>query len=287
VAQEDGAERRTPRLMRRSLAALALACLAVAALPSGALADHEDGYYEIPTEDFWTKTKLRVLIVPPEHGQLYNGYGPLAGGNPSEVTPFENSYLRAMEDSIDEWRYGVRKFGSHYLRTNLKFPTWVLGRDDVPPAVLQNPDILVVTDENKGPVLGFAFYGEPCIVNNSRMFLRSFTYADMFNVMGQEFGHCLALGHVGSQGGADPTSSQKHPEHDVMNGFYADPVGAEGNHLHCVSTLDVAGLEWTFAKLTGSGRTKTIRMPVEDYETTCGGDGRPSPQDEETTRLVP
>jgi hypothetical protein len=273
--------------MRKLVGALALACLAAVLAPAVALADHEeDGIYEIPTDDFWTKTKLSVLIVPPEHGQLYNAYGPLAGGDPNEVTPFANSYLRAMEDSIQEWRNGVRRFGSPYLRSKLRFPTYVLGRDDVPPEVLQSPDILVVTDENKGPVLGFALYTMPCIVNNSRMFSRSFTYADMFNVMGQEFGHCLGLGHVGSQGGVDPTSAPKHPAHDVMNGFYADPVGGEGNHLHCVSTLDVAALEWTFKKLTGSGRTKTIRMLVDDYATTCGGDGRPSPQDMSMAKLV-
>ncbi|HEX2295733.1 MAG TPA: hypothetical protein VHN37_10535 [Actinomycetota bacterium] len=265
--------------MKRLCAVLALACVALAGLPGTALADHDDGIYEIPTRDFWDKTKLTVLVVPPEHGQLYNAYGPLAGGNPEEVTPFENSYIRAMEDSIEEWRNGVRKFGSALLRKKLKFPTYVLGRDDVPPEVLQNPDILVVTDENKGPVLGFAYYSKPCIVNNSRMFTRSFTYADMFNVMGQEFGHCLGLGHVGSQGGVEPTSSQKHPEHDVMNGFYADPIGGEGVHLHCVSTLDVAALDWTFKKASGSDKNKTIYMLVDDYETTCGGDGRVSPQD--------
>lgn len=264
--------------MRKVICALVVACLALGT-SGAALADHDDGVYELPTRDFWTKTKLSVLIVPPERGQLYNSYGPLSGGDPDEVTPFENSYLRAMEASINEWRKGVRKFGSRYLRTKLKFPTYVLGRDDVPPQVLQNPDILVVTDENKGPVLGFALYSTPCVVNNSRMFTQSFTYADMFNVMGQEFGHCLGLGHVGSQGGADPTSSQKHPVHDVMNGFYAESVGAEGNHLHCVSTLDVAGLEWTFKTLTGSDKTKTIKMRVRDYKTTCGADGRPSPQD--------
>ena len=246
-----------------------------------ALADHEDdGIFEIPTRDSWTKSKLSVLIVPPEHGQLYNHYGALGGLDAREVTPFENSYMRAIEDSIAEWQNGIEKFGSRRLRAALKIKTYVLGRDDVPQDVLLSPDILLVTDENKGPVLGFALYSTPCVVNNSRMFLRSFTYADMYNVNGQEFGHCLGLGHVGSQGGADPTSSQKHPEHDVMNGFYADPVGAKGNHLHCVSNLDVEGLEWTFRVLGGSGDDHVVYMPVEKYKTTCGGDGRPSPQDE-------
>ena len=252
--------------------------LGLAAAP--AVADHEDdGLYELPTRDEWTHSKLSVLIVPPEHGQLYNGYGPLGGLDPKEVTPFENSYMRAIEDSIAEWKLGIKKFGSPRLRETLKITTYVLGRDEVPSDVLFSPDILLITDPNKGPVLGFAMYATPCIVNNSRMFVRSFTYADMYNVNGQEFGHCLGLGHVGSQGGAEPTSSQKHPEHDVMNGFYADPVGAVGNHLHCVSSLDVKGLEWTFSTLGGTGESSTVYMPAEKYRTTCGGDGRPSPQD--------
>jgi hypothetical protein len=187
--------------------------------------------------------------------------------------------VRAIEKSIDEWRNGIRKFGSPYLKKKLKFTDYVLGRDNVPLEVLENADIVVFTDPNKGPVLGFAFYNKPCLVNNSRMFLENFSYADMYNVMGQEFGHCLGLGHVGSQGGADPTSNQKHPVHDVMNGFYAESPGNVGNHLHCVSTLDVKALEWSFSKgLKGRG-DKTIVMPVEKYKTTCGGDGKASPQD--------
>ncbi len=266
--------------MKRSIWLVMAVALVFSVVGGPASADHEqDGIYEIPTRDSWTESNLSVLIVPPEHGQLFNGYGALAGADPDEVTPFENSYLRAIEDSIAEWKNGIRKFGSDRLRRILKIKTYVAGRDEVPTDVLLSPDILLVTDENKGPVLGFAMYATPCIVNNSRMFVRSFTYADMYNVNGQEFGHCLGLGHVGSQGGADPTSSQKHPEHDVMNGFYADSVGAVGNHLHCVSSLDVAGLEWTFSTLRGSGESHTIYMPVKKYRTTCGGDGRPSPQD--------
>jgi hypothetical protein len=110
------------------------------------------------------------------------------------------------------------------------------------------------------------------------MFIESFTYADMFNVNAQEYGHCLGLQHVGSQGGADPTSEQKHPEHDVMNGFYADNVGAKGTHLHCVSNMDVKGLDFVFSVLTGTGYDYTVYMAVDKYRTTCGGSGRPVPK---------
>ena len=266
-------------MRNRIFTLIAAASLMVALVPAAAMADHEDGVYELPAQDQWTKSRLTVYVMPPTHGQLYNGNGALGGADPNEVTPFENSYLRAMEASIREWNKGIRMFGSDELTKRFKASVYVVGRDELPQE--GEPDILVVTDENKGPVLGFALYTEPCIVNNSQMFTRSFNYADMFNVMGQEYGHCLGLGHVGSQGGADPTSSQKHPEHDVMNGFYSDPIGAEGTHLHCVSSLDVKGLEYTFVKtLTGSGDSRAVLMRVKKYRTTCGSDGRPSPEDE-------
>ena len=265
--------------MRRIIYLVAAAALMVGVVSSAALADHEeDGIYELPAQDNWAKSRLIVYIVPPSHGQIYNGNGALGGADPNEVTPFKNSYLRAIEASIREWNRGIRMFGSKKLIKRFKASVYVLGRDTPPEN--SRPDILVVTDENKGPVLGFALYTEPCVVNNSQMFVRSFNYADMFNVMGQEYGHCLGLGHVGSQGGADPTSAQKHPEHDVMNGFYADSIGAEGTHLHCVSTLDVKGLEYTFVKtLKGTGKTRPVYLPVDKYRTTCGGEGRPSPED--------
>jgi len=245
--------------MRKIITLIAAVGLLVALVPAAAFADHEDGIYELPADDMWTKAKLNVVIVPPEHGQLYNGNGPLGGGDPNEVTPFKNSYLKAMEASIEEWNNAIRKFGSEELRRRFKANVYVLGRDTIPSQA--NWDILVYTDENKGPVLGFAGLGnDPCIVNNSRMFTRSFTYADMYNVMGQEYGHCLGLGHVGSQGGVDPTSDAKHPEHDVMNGFYSHGVGLKDTHLHCVSNLDVKGLEYVFVE-SMRDLTKTYSRP--------------------------
>ena len=264
--------------MRKTFCLVALVALLLGALSTSAFADHEeDGIFELPAQDDWDKARLTVYVMPPAHGQLYNGNGPLAGGDPDEVTPFQNSYLRAMEASIEEWNRGIRRFGSEKLKSAFRAFVYVVGRDELPEQ--GSPDILVVTDENKGPVLGFAMGGTPCIVNNSQMFTRSFTYADMYNVMGQEYGHCLGLGHVGSQGGVEPTSDQKHPVHDVMNGFYADTIGSPETHLHCVSNLDVKGLEYTFVHtLTGSGQTQPVFMPVKKYRTTCGGDGKPSPE---------
>ena len=265
--------------MRRIFTLVAAAALLIGLLPAVALADHEeDGIYELPVRDHWTKSKLVVYIVPPSHGQLYNQNGPLGGGDPNEVTPFKNSYLRAIENAIKEFDNGIEMFGSAALKQAFDAKVYVLGRDETPDQA--QPDILVYTDETKGPVLGFALYSDPCIVNNSQMFTRSFNYADMYNVMGQEYGHCLGLGHVGSQGGVDPTSDAKHPEHDVMNGFYTHGVGVSDTHLHCVSNLDVKGLEMVFVKmLGGSGDDVPVFMKATKYRTTCGGDGKPSPED--------
>jgi hypothetical protein len=96
----------------------------------------------------------------------------------------------------------------------------------------------------------------------------------MFNVMGQEFGHCLGLSHVGSQGGVDPTSDLKHPEHDIMNGFYTHFIGDKGTHLHCISNLDILALEYVFtttnpSPLPSGGPSRTTYMPVAAYGTTC------------------
>lgn len=246
--------------------------LSAVAIP--AAADHDDGWYELPATDQWTTGRLTVAIVPPAHGQLANQEGVLNGADPNEATPF-NSYLRAIEASIAEWNRGIRRFGSKRLKRTFRADVYVLGRDDIPSQA--SPDIIVTTDENKGPVLGFALATEPCIVNNSMMLTMSFTYADMFNVNAQEYGHCLGLGHVGRQGAVDPASDRKHPEHDVMNGFYAHDVGGRGNHLHCVSNLDVEGLEYVFGSLTGSRRDVVVRMHVNRYRTTCGGEGRAAP----------
>jgi hypothetical protein len=203
-------------------------------------------------------------------------------GSPPGLS-FQNSYLRAIEDSIKEWDKGIEMFGSAELKRRFEADVYVLGRDETPDQ--SEPDILVFTDETKGPVLGFAMYGNPCLVNNSQMFTRSFTYADMYNVMGQEYGHCLGLGHVGSQGGIEPTSAQKHPVHDVMNGFYADSIGSNETHLHCVSNLDVKGLDYVFVKaMTGSDGSRPVFLRATKYRTTCGGDGKPSPEQPEARR---
>jgi hypothetical protein len=219
---------------------------------------NEKVLYELPRWFEWDRAALDVLIVPPNHGQLVNGNGFLGGsGDPNELDPFKNSYTRAIEDSIAAWENGIAAFGPSWLVSGVTIDAYVLGRDQVPQSALEQPEIVVYTDATKGPILGFALSSDPCIVNNSKFFVTSMTYADMYNINGQEFGHCLGLLHT----------SDGRPDHDVMDGTYDDTPGAAGTHLHCVSNLDVLGLEQVFGGLFGVETQEVVSVRPREYET--------------------
>ncbi len=242
---------------------------AVLAPAAPARASHDDGTFDLPTFVVWNRTVFDVLIVPPPHGQLVNRNGALNGGDVREATPF-NSYLKAIEDSIADWNRGVSEFGSASLKSRFVTNVYVLGRDQVPPAALQQPEIVITTDETKGPVLGVAIRTRPCIVDNSMFFAGSFTYEDMFNVNSQEYGHCFGIQHV----------EGRHPEHDAMNGSYPHFAGLEDADLHCVSNLDILALDLSLSgtlgpatelPVFGYGGDAVATMRVQDYRTTgCG-----------------
>ncbi len=241
--------------MRRLFALCALLTATVVAAPAQAATT-----YSQPNWILVNSQVLDILIVPPAHGQIVNGNFLLGGteGGTSEVTPF-NSYLRAIEDSVAAWDTAIATYGSTWLKT-LVTNVYVVGRDTIPTAALTNPEIVITTDESKGTILGVAISTRPCLVDNSKFFVTSFTYSDMFNVGSQEYGHCLGLDHVSGANDFNIT-------HDVMNGTYADPVG-QRNHLHCPSNLNVLGLERSFAAAFGqspSGGTAT--MPSTSYAT--------------------
>ncbi|HWC13486.1 MAG TPA: hypothetical protein VG929_02685 [Actinomycetota bacterium] len=240
-----------------ALAQVVAAVVVIAAVPA-AHASHADNAYDLPLWFRWDRAVLDVLIVPPNHGQIYNGNGVLNGGDPDELTPF-NSYLAAIEDSIADWDKAVEMFGAEWLRTNLQTNVYVVGRDAIPAQALTQPEIIVTTDETKGHILGVAISTRPCIVDNSKLFVTSFTYEDMYNVNAQEYGHCLGLEHV----------VDNHPETDAMAGRYVHSPGAKGNALHCVSNLDVRGLESVFGRLFGRPSPDVVSMPVAEYATTC------------------
>jgi hypothetical protein len=214
--------------------------------------------YELPRWFEWDRAALDVLIVPPNHGQLVNGNGFLGGsGDPNELDPFKNSYTRAIEDSIAAWKNGIAQFGPRWLVEGVSIDAYVIGRDQIPQSALEQPEIVVYTDATKGPILGFAVSTDPCIVNNSKFFVTSMTYADMYNINGQEFGHCLGLLHT----------SDGRPNHDVMDGTYDDEPGAAGTHLHCVSNLDVLGLEQVFGALFGRETDEVVSVLPNQYRT--------------------
>ena len=213
------------------------------AWPAGAA----EGDYEQPVLFEWDKSVLDVIIVPPNHGQLLNDNGLLGGMGLGELT-LSNSYVAAIEQSVAGFDKAVDEFGPDWLK-RLTTNVYVLGRDDIPVEALLEPEVLIVTDETKLAILGVAITsGQPCIVDNSKLFITSLTFEDMYNINGQEFGHCLGLEHVA---GGPP--GDKVIAHDTLNGSYADTPGAAGTHRHCVSNLNVKGLELVFARTLGQG----------------------------------
>lgn len=227
---------------------------ALIATSAAAASSGEEALYKQPVWFQWDRAELDILIVPPNHGQIYNEEGPLGGGDPAEATP-TNSYLEAMEASIEAYRQGVRRFGPRWLSKGLELRSYVLGRDQIPQEALEEPEIVVVTDETKGPVLGIAINLRPCIVNNSKLMTTSVTYADMYNIMGQELGHCLGLDHVAGGPPGDPVLAL-----DLLNGTYPHRPGQKDNPLHCVSNMNVAGLKVVFGPPLGK------RLPLATVE---------------------
>ncbi|HEX2240518.1 MAG TPA: hypothetical protein VHJ82_05190 [Actinomycetota bacterium] len=246
--------------MRRQLILVTTLVLLGTSLSAPAVA--QDASYEQPNWFEWAETALDVIIVPPSHGQLLNGNGLLGGseGGASEVTPF-NSYLKAMEKAIADWDRAVATFGSPTLKERFATNVFVAGRDSIPTNVLLDPEIVVLWDEEKAFVLGISFSSRPCISDMSKSFISSFTYADMYNVGGHEFGHCLGLDHTLGPAG-DPRI-----EHDIMFATYVDSPGAADNHRHCMSNLNVAGLEQSFGAALGRPGGESASVPASQYQT--------------------
>ncbi|HVL32425.1 MAG TPA: hypothetical protein VM600_02470 [Actinomycetota bacterium] len=224
-------------------------------------ASHDQGVIVQPVWFEWRTTNLDVIVVPPGHGQVFNQNGILNGNDLDELNPYATSYLKATENSIKDWDRAIAEYGSAQLQrvvTNV----YVLGRDPIPLAVQHTPEIVIVSDENKGPILGFALNTRPCVVNNSKFFITSMTYEDMFNINSQEYGHCLGLNHV--PGHVDGPEGDVH---DPMNGAYPHNPGSAGTDLHCVSNVNVLGLEEVFAQALGRyyGAFSYVQMPYSEY----------------------
>lgn len=230
--------------------------------------------YKQPLFFEWEKGTLDILIVPPDHGQLVNGNGVLNNGDPNELNPCTNSYVSAMRQSIADWDRAVATFGSAGLRGTLVTNDYLVGCEPVPDEALQEPEIVIVTDETKAVILGVAvsfrageprIEGVPCLVDNSKFFITSFTEVDMYNVGGQEYGHCLGLDHTEGGPKGDTTLQD-----DIMFATYEQNPGEAGNHRQCPSNLNVKGLERVFGSLFGgpSGGTATL-APAEYRKISC------------------
>lgn len=239
-------------------------CLAAAAmmlvLPLAMTAPAEGNHastdtYTQPVWFEWDRAHLNIVIVPPNHGQLYNGFGPLGNGGVDELT-LDNSYLDAIEDSVEAWRDAVTAYGEPWLKNGLVLNHYVLGRDAISPWM--NIHIVVTTDETKGPVLGVAVSSRPCIADMSKAYILSFTENDMFNVAAHEIGHCLGLDHV----------DHEHPPTDTLAAFYAYNPSTASNPRLCPSNLNVFTLEGVFAGPLGpsSARGQPGVVDWTDYD---------------------
>ena len=196
---------------------------------------------------------LDILIVPPAHGPIFNSDGVLGGGDPMQATPF-NTYVSAMEDSVNMWRVAAGAAGLKWLKKALRLNVYVIGRDDIPPEAMEEPEVVITATEFNG-VAGVAVSGPqpPCLINNSSFSPASFNYADMYNINAQEFGHCLGIGHVQMFGEDANAYLDPYVGHDVMNGGYADDIGGPGTHLHCLSNLNLGAMERVFGAAAPTG----------------------------------
>ncbi|HEV8361475.1 MAG TPA: hypothetical protein VGR28_13580 [Candidatus Thermoplasmatota archaeon] len=228
----------------------------------------------------WPKATLRVLLVPPAHGPVYSGLPP-DGEPPLEA--IDGTYLRASLDAMRDWDAAIDFFAAtHPEQAWLQGVSWQLlvasGEGaGVLADELNQADVVVLYQETLGAVMGLTWNGvrptplgmqvdsphPVCVINNGQWLGYSFTYADMYNIHGHEFGHCLGVLHA-------------NVAHDVMDGEYDHwPTPATAAELHCMSNLDVAGLALSFGEALGHPPTETTaRVDVwERYPLRAGCEG--------------
>lgn len=218
----------------------------------------------------WDHADLTVVIVP----------STAAAALDQDLTPApegaglgpDSAYVAATKDVMVAWESAMDDYvadhpSASYLEA-LEFDVKVLGVD----ATVEDYDaadirIMFSPAVPLGVgVLGVAIATETdddgrfiqCDVINADWFLFPYTSADMYNIHGQEFGHCLGLSHP------------EDPSDDIMNGSYDYLPGDAATPRMCVSSLDVRGLEVAYDWLGTTGvweaSPSEIALSADQYE---------------------
>lgn len=225
----------------------------------------ETGVHTIPMFGpyTWDHGDLSVVIVPSTAAAAIDrSLEPLPEG--TGVGP-DSAYVQATKDAMTAWEMAMDAYtathpSAAYLEA-IEFDVKVLGVDATPadydaadirimfsPAVPLGVGVLgvaIATQTNNGRFL-------QCDIVNADWFLVPYTSADMYNIHGQEFGHCLGLSHP------------QEPADDLMNGSYDHLPGNPATPRMCVSSLDVRGLAVAYDWMGTTGVWK--RAPAEITE---------------------
>lgn len=231
---------------------------------------HEYTVYELDTAE------LDVLIVPAASATL--------------------TQTNAMAKAVRAWADGAQAFGADWFRDGFRINAYVVGQDSIPPAALQDPEIVVLGAE-VNPLVLFGIglepkqilcavmgegaersyrahahdgmevraadctgYGFTCFAINSSFLDGGAIY--MQDLVAHEVGHCLGGGHVGD---ALDFSAKLAPRQDIMSYQHNE------THVHCVSNMNVRVLEDVYAGILGHSEADLHRVgeyttfPLRDY----------------------
>ncbi|HVL47684.1 MAG TPA: hypothetical protein VM889_03920 [Candidatus Thermoplasmatota archaeon] len=258
----------------QSRTSLVLALIALVATPAALGADfNDDNYHMYILNDVDTAT-VDVIIVPPvataraarlaaieksidaweagiDHfgapwlvdGLEINRY--TAGLNPIPQEVLEDPEIIVVAGELVPFvLFGIGAGSDNLVCGEIE---WWLDRlpPIVPTGILTVPDIF---HQHPGSSWASAIIDcerdteNVCLVLDMNWLLVGGAQRSMYDLNAHEFGHCLGLGHVGD---ALDFSAKNYPKEDIMS-YQENP-----NQVHCVSNLNVRGLEGTFAKPLG------------------------------------
>ncbi len=279
-------------LPRMHMGALVLTLLVTATAVQAATFNDND-YHEYILYNVDTPT-IDVLVLPP-------------------VSPYALRDATVIKQGVDAWDEGIDDLGSSWLANGIQINTYIVGFDNIPDEALLDPEIVIISSEHNPVLLfgigyqvpiswchGFGEYvgswtswvtslpsragfhqhegaqwgmmsaqcddgGKQCIVLNTN-FLSTPSANNrryMYDLNTHEVGHCLGIGHVGD---ALDFSANNYPAQDIMSYQH-------GNHVHCVSTLNIKALEAVYGGLLGQSSVAQsagsyVHMKPSAYHTT-------------------